>query len=475
MISDEEYAREVMNYRYRVRKTIYQEAGSVRSLSIIALIDCRTKLICQVSDYADYLIYRNNRDMSYKTSNTPGLHAVCQFLNYVLIENYVKYRIRAIEDVTLQMFKDFLEDYAHSETKQGGRPSKESVLTKRNNISTFLAMLCHYKKSQMRFLREDELIGTKYVIRSNAYSKIETVDYKVKVRYAEAHKTDNKLLRDMPLEIVERFVKMALIYDPEFVFAIVLMAFAGLREGEVCNVRRLDSCFGPGLLISYNDEYNEIDGEYKRSEEFNSVIIDLTDTLVMRGDGVLVGEIKRERKQAVHSSYTPIISEYYHKHMRLISKKSCEEYGPIFLNKYKTSKTGKYMAMTISSLRRRITSLFRTHVLPSCEKDLNPKFRMFYARMQNHSWGPHAFRYWFTVSLVLMGCDEVTIQTLRGDRSPESSRHYLERKGELQRIYHQAVEILGIQIRATETEEVEFFEEGRKHEGGQNSNERSKK
>lgn len=453
MISNAEYAKAVTNFNYCLKKTTYKVSGSVRSLSVIALIDCRTGLIRQVTDYADYLLYRKTTDMSFNTSNDRGLHAVCQFLNYILINNYSKYQIKTIEDVTLQMFKDFLWDYAYSITKQGTHPLKKSVVFHRDDISVFLAMLCHYKKDKMKYLRKNDLIGTQYVIR-NGYSQTKTIDFKVKVRYDQEHMINSKILRDMPLEIVERFVKMALIYDPELAFPIVLMCFAGLRESEVCNVRQITSCYGPGLIMSYNDGVSETSDTNGRYEECNSIIIDLTDTLVLRSDGITTGGIKRKRMQSVHPPYVPIISEYYHKHMRLIAKKPHEESGPMFLCKYKNSKTGKYMAMTKSSLRDRINNLFEKHVLPSCENDQNPKLRMYYVQMRNHSWGAHAFRHWFTVSLVLMGCDEVVIQSARGDLNRESAKQYLERKGELLHLYRLSVEVLGLKIRSEEYEDL---------------------
>ena len=228
----------------------------------------------------------------------------------------------------------------------------------------------------MKYLTKEDLIGTAYIMTSE-HEKKKVIDYKIKVRYGDKKRRDNRLLRDMPLEIVERFIKMSQIYDPELTFAIVLMAYVGLREGEVCNVRRKESCYGPGIIIKYGDGFNSIDGVYRKCNCYDAIEIDLKDTLIMRSDGKSVGEIKRERMQPVYTGYIDIVSNYYEKHIEMIAHKPCEEFKPMFLCKNKIRKTGKYMAMTKSALRDRINKLFLEHVLPSLKNDKNYKCRTY--------------------------------------------------------------------------------------------------
>ena len=439
------YAEALKNYKYVVKKTKYTVDGSVRSKPYIALCDKRTNLIVQVTDYADYLIYVRDEDMSFEATNEPGLYAVCQFLNFALIDNYLLYRLKKIEDVDIQVFKDFLKCYSKTYTNRGSYPSKRSVLNKRDNISIFLFMLCTIKKTGMKHIAKEDIIDAKY-IQTPDFSIRKVNDYKIKVRYSNNINADT-LMRDMPLEIVERFIKMSQIYDPELTFAIVLMAYGGLRQGEICNVRRKESCYGPGIIISYGDGIDVKSNSYERCKECLAMEIDIRDTLLLRSDGIYVGEIKRERMQPIFEGYVDIINKYYEKHLELTATKALEEYKPMFTTKHISSNTGCYMALTKSALRERINSLFLKHVLPSLENDSNIKLQSFYAQMRNHSWGAHAFRHWFTVSLVLLGCDEVVIQSARGDRNRQSSKTYLERKGELQNLYKVSEEILGKKIR----------------------------
>ena len=53
-----------------------------------------------------------------------------------------------------------------------------------------------------------------------------------------------------------------------------------------------------------------------------------------------------------------------------------------------------------------------------------------------------------TVFLIISGVDDVpTLQSLRGDRSPESARTYLRNKGEILERYKEAVFKLGLMIK----------------------------
>ena len=56
-------------------------------------------------------------------------------------------------------------------------------------------------------------------------------------------------------------------------------------------------------------------------------------------------------------------------------------------------------------------------------------------RKNKHTWGPHGFRHWFTVQLVLRGVEAAGIADFRGDSSLESATTYIMNKGELQRNY----------------------------------------
>lgn len=442
---EDTYKELINKCRFKVIKTSYTVRGQFYKRLTIALQDIETELNIWFPDFADYILYLRHDDLSFEAKNEPGIYAVEQFLNYVFIDNYEKYRIKSIEEITLDSIKDFLNYYSDSRTKQGNYPSRQSIKAKRDNISIFLWNECYQHPNTMKYLKCNDLLEKVKKKNKENYYQLQN-DYKIKYRY---HKNDSsgRVYRDMPMELVERFIKMAEIYDPEIVFAIVLLAYTGLRKSEICNIRqKYGSCYGVGMIINEIQEVQKINGKEIAKKWCQSIEFDLNKELLLRNDGVDVGSIKKERPQPVYPGYKDIIYHYYQKHINLVEKKETEIFKPLFINKTPDKKTGKYKALTSKSLTKRIKKLFYQHVVPSLERDNNYKFQLFFKEIERHTWGLHAFRHWFTVSLVLKGCDERQIQEYRGDASPKSARHYLERKGELQILYDGAVDEIAYMI-----------------------------
>ena len=272
-------------------------------------------------------------------------------------------------------------------------------------------------------------------------------NYNLKVRLRKQETGELKqLMRDMPLEIAQRFLDMAQVYDPELVFPIVLMMYAGLRGGEVCNVFRGVKDGHKGILISVIS-YEGAEGEEKQDPE--AMQICLLREYSLRSDNAFQGKIKCERIQGVYSTFLKTILHFYRYHLSLIKDKPCETIGgikPMFLNQ-RAEKNGVYMAMTISGLRDRITSLYKNYVLPSCEKDPDPKLSLYYLQMQGHTWGKHTFRHYYTVLLLYYGVDDpILLKTLRGDRRIKSAERYLRDKGVLLNLYKVSLSRIGEMI-----------------------------
>jgi hypothetical protein len=56
--------------------------------------------------------------------------------------------------------------------------------------------------------------------------------------------------RELPTNAFKILIDLAFRYAPDIVFALCLQAFAGLRAGEVCNVRQEGNPIGNGLLFT---------------------------------------------------------------------------------------------------------------------------------------------------------------------------------------------------------------------------------
>ena len=154
---------------------------------------------------------------------------------------------------------------------------------------------------------------------------------------------------------------------------------------------------------------------------------------------------------SIYGPFVNIVYKYYLKHLDLIKDKNCEDTKPLILCKNKNRQTGLYYGQTKYNYCSRLKKLFFNYVLPSCENDQNPDLAIFYLNMQSHSWGPHAFRHWYTVYLIFCGVDDVAeLMALRGDKNPNSAAEYIKNKGVILQTYEKSLQKLGKMISTPE-------------------------
>lgn len=437
-MDEKTYAEFIRKCRFGIYKRSYHIDGHEVDHCMIVIRDVETRLIMKFTSLGDYAVYTRNDDMPFSINDTSSMYSVASFLNYVFIDSWEKYKIREIGQITTRHARDFLNDYANCRTKSGGYPSHETACNKRKSISKFLIALIRSGKLNVC---EDEIVSFRFVKRHGDGAGGRFVPrYLIPIRYHDEPTGGYKLLyRDMPIAMAERLVSMAEVYDPEIAFALVLQLYAGLRSGEVCNIRQNTSVFGPCFRITYADKDRQV---------CMAVEIDLLHEYPLRTDGKSTGRIKKERTQGVFSLFVPQVEDSYRRHLELIKGKPVEQTKPMFICKRLDKRIGVYKAMTISGYRDRVQRLYFDHVLPSCRDDADPAMRRYYAEMQGHTWGPHACRHWYTVAMILNGVDNVAeLMNFRGDKSPRSAITYLERKGELNRRFAKAANKLGGMIR----------------------------
>ncbi|SFH76113.1 hypothetical protein SAMN04487830_107102 [Pseudobutyrivibrio sp. OR37] len=426
----------IKRFRYVIKECDYVIDGEVFKRPVIVLIHKETKIPVAVTEYADYLLYRKNieEDVIIWGHSKKGCYAVTNILNYVIIENFDKYHVDDPTQFTREMIQDYLFYFCQKKTKAGFYPTEDSCNDERDSIGTFFYNMCMEREKnpelvQMCHLKSKDLLKVeKY---TDGQKRRVEKRWLFQLRYMNNQTGYQQLFRDMPEEVAPRIIAMAEIYDPELTFPLILGLFMGIREGEICNVRRRDSMYGPGILIDY-------DGRNCRSFK-----IDLRKEYQLRSDYKSVGHIKRHNERYAFHRYNNTIYKFYKRHLQLISDKPREEYGALFLNKNKCRKKQCYMAMTSDTYRERLEKLMRNHVIPSFKNEINPELRAFYNNVSTHTWGAHALRHWFTVELVLEGLDDVEIMGLRGDKIVTSAQTYLRNKGAIKRKYLESAETLG--------------------------------
>ena len=275
-------------YRFKVVRTKYINLGEVIHLYTIVLKDVETDLVLAMTEYADYILYKVPRDISISASGENDVYAVCDFLNYLFFDEKL---VRRIGETTIKMAQAYLNCYASGLRSADAKiPERAAVRARRRAISLFMESLAHYEYMDHIFVG-DLISRHEYTLQGT--DEIQTgYSYKLHVRYRTRPTGEiQQLMRDMPLDIAQRFVDMAQVHDPELVFPIVLMLYVGLRGGDICNIYRGIKGKNRGLLTT-TISYKGADGSNRYKVE--SMEICLLHEYDLRSDGKRQGEIKCE-------------------------------------------------------------------------------------------------------------------------------------------------------------------------------------
>lgn len=386
------------------------EKGTIIDQWFIALKDRKTNIVLELTPYTRLLRYSYvNIDLRRSETIEVWGEFICMFLNYVLINNYEKFKIHDIKDITIKIGNDFLQDYADGIVGNEQKTLETVKTTMQKLCKLYLYIKNIYKKR------------AKYIYKYN----FKNVDKENKVRYdcslfkinaeknkeySEQHK---KIFRNMPIEIFEIFLRLSKQYYPELTFAITLQAYAGLRPSEVCNVRQVIDPQKPGMKY------------LKVGSKMENISIDLTRKYEMRADGKPVGGIKKRREQKVYTPYIDRVQNAYKEHLKELEKYELEKgYYPMFVNK-----DGK--AITVKSYREKIERLANVYLREYLSKSENPSHRYYAEILTQKKLSPHFLRHYFTVLLVIDNLTPHEIAIWRGDNALDSSLIYCRDKSEL--------------------------------------------
>lgn len=364
-------------------------------------------------------VYENNVFRPLASDANAKMHYICMMLNYVLIDNYEIYRIDHVFKVTKEMLTCFFMDYALGLKSGGGHRGKQSIENCVHAVTLFYRKLI-YKYGGYVTMKKGELYREAEVYtRNGKLVKKQVPDFQIR------GVPENKdIFRDIPTKVLKILMNLAVRYRPDIAFTMGLEAFAGLRPGEVCNVRQEGSPKGSGIIFTW------LDGRIVRAE------IDLTHEFAMRSDGVVCGSIKKERKQSVYPPFLEAFQTLYGYHKAFLSTRTFEtDFCPMFVN-------ANGMAMTYENYFSRFQSLVDDHLRPILLSHSDPECRLYGQMLCENRLGPHALRHWFSVQLALRGEDVAQLQFWRGDKNPESAFDYLQNKGDLIRELAKTNELL---------------------------------
>lgn len=408
-----------------------EEDGTKYEWSLISIQLNRTMI--RLTDYHKYIGAVNGSKHAYYIDKD-SVRRVCKFLTYALFKHYGRYKAKRITDIPFQSAVDYLNEYSRMKNSMGDYPSRQSVEKERYAICHFMKNLkekrsdydehFYVKKVSVESTSAKKLIGKK---RSRA-----VWEYEIQAVYLG--NSSKGLLRDIPQKAIPILLRAVKREEPDLVLALLLQLCAGIREGEIVNIRRANSIYPNGIRY------------VKENGRFTSFEVDLTREYVLRSDGKKTGQIKIKRKQTVYPIFLEVIQEAYEEHLKMINEKYLEPEAPLFVNSSINAKTGKRMAISKQSYCKKIVNIMREIVLPELLRSDDIELKVYGMMLNESNWGLHAFRHWFTVQLVLNGEDINGIAFWRGDSSLETAFAYLQNKGEIMRLYEKASEEVGNDI-----------------------------
>jgi len=336
------------------------------------------------------------------------LRYVCMMLNYVLVDHYCKFRIDHVFKITREALECFFRDYAQESLANGSHRGKQSIEKCVHAITMFFRKL-RRKFGVAVILTEGDLFTETTIYSKHGKPRVQKLPA-FQVKGFISHK---EIFRELPTKAFEVLLNLAFRYASDIAFAICMQAFAGLRAGEVMNVRQEGSPLGNGLIFT------------RYEHDIQKIEIDLTMELPLRSDGVICGKIKKERKQCVYPAFIKAFNTAYEHHKTFLLRKSFEtSYCPMFIN-------NNGYAMTYDDYYRRFTALVENHFRPTLIESNDPECRIYGQLLYENKLGSHALRHWYSVQLVMFGEDIAQVQYWRGDKSPESAFQYLQNKGDL--------------------------------------------
>jgi len=366
--------------------------------------------ICAFTDFHRYIRSAKKQYAHRVTDDGNSRHYyVAKLLNYVFFD---KYHIRTLNDMTIKMVSDFLNDYGNALLpSDSSERTKATVVSCVRTIIDFLDEFIEKNKGNCKIKQSDlyKTVTTRNKRGNIVKKKVPAfeVTYSGKVR---------SIFRDMPNKVFNLFLNHVIEKHPDMLMLVALSAFAGLRPAEACNIRRSDSALGPGIRF------------VMQNGEITDVILDLKKELNLRSDLKSVGSIKKERIQRVYPAFLDAFMECYRIYMDYIEGRKYEaDYGALTVNKQ-----GK--AITYDSYYQKFRKV-TTEIIPILLADEDAEVVNYGHLLMENNISPHILRHWFSVKLTLYGEDVSGLMYWRGDSSPESALTYLQNKGDLEKQY----------------------------------------
>ena len=373
--------------------------------------------ILQFTDFHRYIKSPANRIRKITDDGYTRTFFVVQFLNFAFLHRGVG----KLDDVTADIVKDFLINYGKCSLPDDDENTLRSESTVRRcarTIFDFIDVFSHDSKGHCRIKSDDLYRKVTKRNKRGAACIVKEPDFDIFY-----HDNSRPIYRDIPNNAFFMLISHIVTHHKELLGVVMLSSFGGLRPSEACNVRRVDSPLGPGIIFGI------VNGEVRKIE------IDLRKEYTLRSDLKSVGNIKKERTQPIHINFIGPFVKLYNIYMAYLEGHKYEaDYGPFSVNT-----RGK--ALTYERYRQMFHRIIKNEMIPLYLASEDPEIVLYGRILLENNLSPHVLRHWYTVQLVLSGVTNPGIlMTLRGDGNPESALTYIQNKGELEKKYTKITE-----------------------------------
>lgn len=380
IISFDSYKIDRTKYEFEMRNILlHDEYGKQKLYFCIVLIEIETNDVVAFTGLEKYVVDLSCADVLSESTYRYSMSRVNSFLNYILH----KTNINRINEITVNEIREFLKE---ARTNISGDEVKSDTWKRiQKDVFVFLENYYKYHRDEVDFgyngndLRNITIIKEKNTKRTKKHVVTEYKALNVKAPKGNDHKHRKRTIMYGHLDAMLYAAKM---YEPMIYLAITLMAYAGLREGEVVNLSFADIT------------------EKRKIGVLEKITIDLQESDKFRRGKTHTGVIKKARQQDVYPDFIPNVAGAIEFHKDYLQAHGLLKEGknPIFYNKYGG-------AMSVTTLTNRIRDLFNNYFLnvlkrTSSRCEFEGETYAFIEAYEDEYPGAHMFRHWYTMYLI---------------------------------------------------------------------------
>jgi hypothetical protein len=205
-----------MSYRYGLYShRLIAANGEVYTRHFI-VVKNRFGLIAHFTNLHNYVgVYDNKVFAPLVSDAETKLRYVCMMLNYILIDNYSKYRIDHVFKINRNALECFFRDYAQKPRPDGSYRGKQSIEKCVHAVTMFFRKL-RRKFGSAVVLRENDLI-----VEATMYNKYGKPRIQKRPAFqVKGFDSKKPIFRELPTKMFKILLNLALRYAPDIAFAI---------------------------------------------------------------------------------------------------------------------------------------------------------------------------------------------------------------------------------------------------------------